>query len=132
MRAALALALTVAACGPIEYVNTVTRQASASVDAAREVAVDDDPEYTYWFTLAEQYLRRARVEAAQADYQAANRFGRKAKFAAEKAREIALARASGQRPAAPPPPDDDSDDVDDDVEPPPGGVLGDPYEEDDE
>ncbi len=85
--AALALALW-SACGPIEYVGQVTRKASADVEAAR--AVRADRYAPYWYTLAVEYLERARYEAAQADYQAANRFGRRASDAARKARAQAL------------------------------------------
>lgn len=91
---ALALALLLAgagACGPIEYVNQVTRKASASVEAAR--AVEADKYSPYYYTLATEYLHKAREEAAAADYQAANRFGRRAEEAADKARAEALARA---------------------------------------
>jgi hypothetical protein len=79
-----------AACGPIEYVNQVTRKANAEVAAARAVGAEKHAPYHY--TLAVEYLQRARREAADADYQAANRFGRKAEEAARTAREIAIGR----------------------------------------
>lgn len=91
---ALALALVLAAaggCGPIEYVNQVTRKASASVEAAR--VAEADKYSPYYYTLAKEYLHKAREEAASADYQAANRFGRRAEEAADKARAEAVARA---------------------------------------
>ena len=88
---ALALAMIVAsggACGPVTYVRQVTRRASAEVEAAR--AVRAERYAPYWYTLAVEYLVQARREAARADYEAANRYGRKASEAAQKARAEAL------------------------------------------
>jgi len=83
--------LSLTACGPIEYVNQVTRRAESSVAAARAV---DAPKYApYWWMRATEYLHQARVEAAAADFQAANRFGRLATEAADKAHDEALLRA---------------------------------------
>ncbi|CAN5861375.1 hypothetical protein BH11MYX3_BH11MYX3_07630 [soil metagenome] len=79
----LALAASAAACGPIAYVNEVTRKASDSVDRAR--AAEADKYSPYYWTRATQYLHQAKVLAAHADFQAANRFGRLANEAAEKA-----------------------------------------------
>ena len=104
------------ACGPIEYVNQVTRKASSEVEAAR--AVKADKHAPYWFTLAVEYLAKAREEASTADYQAANRFGRRAEQAAIRAREVALERARNpeavakpvvdeEEPAGPSTPEDD-------------------------
>src|SRR5688500_11730972 len=108
---ALAMVLLIAAasgCGPIEYVNTVTRGADSAVDEARSAnAAKWSP---YWWTRAVEYLRQARVEAAAADFQAANRFGRLAEEAAVKAREEALRAAADpdvrerMLPPAPPKP----------------------------
>ncbi len=127
------------ACGPIEYVNQVTRKASSDVEAAEAVKNDEDATFVYWFTLAREYLIKAREEASYADFQAANRFGRKASFAAKKAKESALQSAADpstmvrtpgvDEDATPVDSDSDSDgfsDVDgtddggDDEEPPPG------------
>ena len=90
----LVAVLALGACGPIEYVNEVTRKASTKVDQAKAVHNAEDAHYVYWYTLAVEYLHKAREEAAYADYQAANRFGRKAAFAAEKARETAMRSAA--------------------------------------
>lgn len=88
----LLLCVTIAAaCGPIEYVNQVTRKASSQVEAAK--AVKADKHAPYWYTLAVEYLHKAREEAAAADFQAANRFGRRSAKAARKARTIAIERA---------------------------------------
>ncbi len=96
------LALTVSAtlgfmaigngCGPVEYINQVSRKASSEVEAAKSVKAD---KYSpYWYTLAVEYLNKAREEAAHADYQAANRFGKRSAEAAAKARELAVKRAA--------------------------------------
>jgi hypothetical protein len=81
-----------AGCGPVGYIHQVTIKADSSVAAARVVGAE---RYApYWYTLAVLYLHRARQEAAMADYQAANRFGKKAHAAAVKARELAIQRAA--------------------------------------
>lgn len=84
----IALALVaMSACGPIAYVNQVTRKASTKVDRARELQAD---KYSpYWWTRAVTYLRMAREVAAHADFQGANHFGRLAAEAADKAAEEA-------------------------------------------
>lgn len=88
------IALTVllaCGCGPIEYINEVTRKASADVAAAK--AVNADKYAPYWYTLSVEFLHKAREEAAHADYQSANHFGRKSSTAAKQARKLAVKRA---------------------------------------
>ena len=70
----MVIAVGASACGPIAYVNEVTRRASTSVDSARAAQADKYAPY-YW-TRANQYLHQARVAAARADFQGANRFGK--------------------------------------------------------
>ncbi|MGE0869325.1 MAG: hypothetical protein AB7P03_12220 [Kofleriaceae bacterium] len=71
------------ACGPIVYVNEVTRTADTAVETARSARAD---KYApYWWTRAVEYLHKAREVAAHADFQAANRYGRFAAEAAHKA-----------------------------------------------
>jgi len=82
-RLGLVVLLFLGACGPIAYVNEVTRKASDSIDAARAAQADKYSPY-YW-TRATQYFHQARVLAAHADFQGANRFGRLASEAADKA-----------------------------------------------
>jgi hypothetical protein len=93
----LLVALLAAGCGPVTYINEVTRRASADVESAR--AAQADQFAPYYFTLAVEYLRKAREEAAHADYQAANRLGRKASEAARKAVEIALSEVRSAEPS---------------------------------
>jgi hypothetical protein len=94
-RLALAmLAVGLAACGPIAYVNEVTRHADDAVAAARQAEAE---KYSpYWWTRATEYLHKARENAARADFQGANRFGRLASEAAEKA--IVEAKDPAKRP----------------------------------
>ena len=83
-----------AACGPIAYVSDVTVNADNAVEAAR--AAQADKLAPYWWTRAKEYLHKARENAARADFQGANRFGRLAHEAAEKALEEA--KAPSKRP----------------------------------
>jgi hypothetical protein len=75
-------------CGPVTYINEVTRKASSDVEAAR--AAQADQYAPYYYTLAVEYLRKAREEAAHADFQAANRLGRRASAAARRAVELSI------------------------------------------
>lgn len=81
----LIVVVALGACGPIAYVNEVTRRAQTSVDTAKAAQADKYSPY-YW-TRANQYLHQARVAAARADFQGANRFGRLASEAGDKAVE---------------------------------------------
>lgn len=75
-----------AGCGPIVYVGEV-RHASEALDTAR--AAHAEKYAPYWWTRATEYLHKAREIAAHADFQGANRFGRLAVEAADKATEEA-------------------------------------------
>jgi sRNA-binding protein len=100
MRAHLALALLtagLAACGPVAYVNEVTRRASDAVQEARIAEADKNA--PYWWTRATEYLHKARENAARADFQGANRFGRLATEAAQKA--IVEGKDPSKRPIDP-------------------------------
>ncbi len=88
---AVVAVLAMGGCGPVAYVNQVTMKASSSVESAR--AAEADKYSPYWYTRAVEYLHKAREEAADADFQAANRFGRRSEEAAKKAREEAIAHA---------------------------------------
>ncbi|MFH0902982.1 MAG: DUF4398 domain-containing protein [Pseudomonadota bacterium] len=88
----LLLAAALGACGPVEYVNQVTRRARYEVGAAKAAVAERYAPYEY--TMAVEYLRKAREEAGASDYQAAIRFGKVAEQMARKATETALAKAS--------------------------------------
>lgn len=98
----LMLGLCAAGCGPIRYVGNVTSDASGAVDEAREAKAEELA--PYWWTRAVSYLERARYEAAEADWQAANRFGKLAKEAADTAitEAAAAAKDPSRRPLPPP------------------------------
>lgn len=90
--AALLIAALAVGCGPLRYVSGVTGGASSAVDEARAAKAEELA--PYWWTRAVEYLARARHEAAAADWQAANRFGRLAREAAETAVTEANAAAA--------------------------------------
>lgn len=92
---AFVLGLAPAACGPVGYISQVTRTASTAVDEAR--ALNAAKYSPYWWTRAVEYLHQARVEAAAADFEAANRFGRLATAAAEQAKADSIRRSSDPR-----------------------------------
>ena len=83
MRRVLLVLVVLSGCGPVAYINQVTREASTKVARARELEAEKFS--PYWWTRATTYLRMAREVAAHADFQGANRFGRLAAEAADKA-----------------------------------------------
>jgi hypothetical protein len=89
MRWLLIAVLLAVGCGPITYINDVTRKASNDVEAAR--AAQADQYAPYFYTLAVEYLRKAREEAAHADFESASRLGRMASKAARRAVELSIA-----------------------------------------
>jgi hypothetical protein len=94
----LVIAIAMSGCGPIEYVQHVTMGANDKVEAAR--AADAEKWSPYWWTRAKEYQHEAKVQAAYAHFQAANRFGELSEEAATKAREEALRRAADPAAAA--------------------------------
>ncbi|MBP9085980.1 MAG: hypothetical protein KBG15_07670 [Kofleriaceae bacterium] len=96
--ASATMLFTLGACGPIEYVNRVTQHASEAVDVAQANKANElSP---YWWTRATLYLHKAREEAAHAGFAAANRFGRIAGEAAERASEEAAGRKAAPKSLA--------------------------------
>jgi hypothetical protein len=89
--AVLCAAVVFAACGPIEYINQVTRHASREVAAAKAAGAEKYAPYEY--TSAVELLHKAREEEGYAEHQAAVRFGKKAEEMAKKAKQIALEQA---------------------------------------
>jgi hypothetical protein len=86
-------------CGPIQYIGTVTQDASSQVAAARSASADKYAPYEY--TAAVEYLHKAREEEGYADHQSAVKFGRLAIEHAEKAKQIALENAGRPVPENP-------------------------------
>ena len=87
-----AIALTVIACGPVEYINQVTRRAAAEVAAAKAAGAERYAPYEY--TAAVEYLHKAREEGGYADFQVAVEFAKKAQDFAHQARDLARERAA--------------------------------------
>jgi hypothetical protein len=73
---AVGTALLASGCGPIEYLNTTTFQASHAVDEARKVHADQLSPYEY--TKAVEYLHKSREVAGFARWQEAVQFGKEA------------------------------------------------------
>ncbi len=94
-------AFGLSACGPVVYVNEVTRSAANAVESARKANAE---KYSpYWWTRATEYFRKAREVAAYADFQAANRYGRIAADAGQRAAAEAevAAKDPSKRPFEP-------------------------------
>jgi hypothetical protein len=87
----LALAAGVA-CGPIEYLNQVSRRATTAVEQARAGQAEQHAPYEYY--AAREYLHKAREEAGYADFEAAIEYGRKAEELARKASKLARERSA--------------------------------------
>ncbi len=79
-------------CGPIEYVTTVTFQASKAVNAAKRAGAPDKAVYEW--TLSSEYLHKARELAGFARFQEAIGFGRDSLKWARKAEVLALEKSS--------------------------------------
>jgi hypothetical protein len=88
----VALVVLLSGCGPIEYVNQVTRTGADAIEVARRQ--NAPVAAPYWWTRALLYHHKAKDQAAHAGFGAANRYGRIAIEAAEKAAE-----AAAQKPA---------------------------------
>lgn len=90
--ALLVFSVFAAGCGPVEYINQVGIKAASAVSAAKLAQADRLAPYEY--TAAEEYLHKAREEAAYAEYEEAIEYGRKSEEMANKGRAIAVARLS--------------------------------------
>jgi hypothetical protein len=93
------LATAAAACGPVQYIGTVTQSAASSVAAAKAANAETYAPFEY--TAALEYLHKAREEEGYADHQAAVHFGKLAQQHADKAKKIAIDNAG--RPPEPNP-----------------------------
>lgn len=78
--------------GPIDYLNTVARKARRAVAEAKAVNAERYSPYEYWSAVT--YLRMAREKAAQADFEDANKYGRKSVEMGEMAKKLATDKAS--------------------------------------
>jgi hypothetical protein len=97
----LVATLLLGACGPVQYLSQVSNRAQAAVTAAKAAGAAKYAPYEY--TMAVQYLHKAREKEGYADHQAAIRFGKKAEIFANKARRMALDHESegdGDGPAS--------------------------------
>lgn len=87
----LALLGSGAGCGPVQYITTVTSQASSEVAAAKSANAEKYAPFEY--TAAVEYLHKAREEEGYADHENAIKYGRLAKEHAEKAKKLAIEKA---------------------------------------
>ena len=93
------LATVAAACGPVQYIGTVTQGAASAVAGAKAANAETYAPFEY--TAAVEYLHKAREEEGYADHQAAVHLGKLAQQHAEKAKKIAIDNAG--RPPEPNP-----------------------------
>jgi hypothetical protein len=89
--AILCFLCTSAGCGPVQYITTVSKDASSEVAAAKAANAEKYAPYEY--TAAVEYLHKAKEEEGYADHQASVRYGRLAIENAAKAKKIAVANA---------------------------------------
>jgi hypothetical protein len=82
------LAVAAGACGPVEYLNQVTRRAATAFAAAQKVDAERLAPYEYY--TAKEFLHKSREVAGYSRYQLALDYGRRAEEAALKARALAV------------------------------------------
>jgi hypothetical protein len=87
------------ACGPIQYISTVTFKARRLVSEAKTAEAESFAPYEYWSAVT--YLRMAREKAGYADFQNAKDYGDRAVAMAQKARELADERRRAGPSASP-------------------------------
>jgi hypothetical protein len=92
------LLVSLAGCGPVEYINQVGNKAASAVSAAKLASAERYAPYEY--TAAESYLHKAREEAGHAEYQDAIDYGRKAEELANRARAITVEKMAKESAAA--------------------------------
>ncbi len=79
------------ACGPVDYLSTVTLKATRALAEARTANAEKLAPYEYWSAV--EYLQMAREMAAYADYLVANKYGEEAAKMASEARRLAAEKA---------------------------------------
>jgi hypothetical protein len=90
---ALLTLFAVGGCGPIEYISTVTFEASKAVQEAKASRAPELAPYEY--TAAVEYLHKARELGGHARYQQSVEFGKKARDYGHEA--VMLARERGEK-----------------------------------
>lgn len=90
--------------GPIDYLNTVARKARRAVAEAEAVNAEKLSPYEYWSAVT--YLKMAREKAAMADFEDANKYGKKSVEMGELAKKLAAEKASEGPNATETPPEE--------------------------
>ena len=80
--------LLLAACGPVDYLNTVTLKATRAVADARAANAERLAPYEYWSALT--YLQMAREKVGYADFEDAVTYGEKSEKMAIEAKKLAV------------------------------------------
>jgi hypothetical protein len=88
----LLLALALSGCGPVEYISTVTMQASRMVASAKSARAPELAPYEW--TMAVEELHKARELAGHARWQQAIQFGKAALDDARKAHQLAAEKTA--------------------------------------
>ena len=79
----------------VTRIQTPARDAAGTASAGAAAPALDAARYApYWWTRAVEYLHEARAQAAHANFQAANRYGRLSTEAANQAKADAIRRAA--------------------------------------
>ena len=89
---ALVCLIAVAGCGPIEYITTVTFEASKAVQEAKASRAPELAPYEY--TAAVEYLHKAREVGGYARYHEAVEWGKRARDFGHYATKLARERTS--------------------------------------
>ena len=84
---AVCIGSALAACGPVDYLNTVTLKATRAVANAKAANAEKLAPYEYWSAIT--YLQMAREKVGYADFEDAVEYGEKSEKMAKKARALA-------------------------------------------
>ena len=91
------MAGAISACGPIDYLNTVTRKATRALADAKAANAEQLAPYEYWTGVT--YLNMAREKASYADYMIAVDYGERSEAASLKAKGLA-SKTGAEGPSA--------------------------------
>lgn len=100
---AAAMGLLVSACGPVDYLYTVTAKGTRAVADAKTAGAEKLAPYEYWSAVT--FLRMAREKAGSADYEIAVDYGDRAVEMGRTAKRLASERAAAGPGAKPPEPE---------------------------